>query len=183
MDYQIIKKIQQRNVDYVENSYQRFLDCIREEEDPNILKFLEKYLEWHDSGNLMAFRMFRQIIPQTDELNIWGNLMSFVGNYFKDDSFFLVKWYKNVLVCDIEDRLTHVRRFECKDKTDMKAFPVVVIPHDYADGGSQDVKVILDAMEQYEDNVKRQEEYHTKWLRKIKSSATNPSGTVNEHSP
>lgn len=141
MNYQLCKEIQNRIIDRFQASYESFLDYIREEDNPNIIKFVEKYIDWYKDNDLKAFTMFSKVINQ-DSNYIWGNLRSFCVNYFHDDSMFSVNWYTDTR---IEGKIKKVPA----DKDDMYSFPVVEWDDD---NGRQDVNLILDAMKQYEKN-------------------------------
>jgi hypothetical protein len=141
MNYQLCKEIQNRIIDRFQASYESFLDYIQEEDNPNIIKFVEKYIDWYKDNDLKTFMMFSKVINQ-DSNYIWDNLRSFCDNYFHDDSFFSVKWYQSEWASGGTKKVP-------ADKEDIHLFPVVEPDDDY---GRQDVNLILEAMEQYEKN-------------------------------
>lgn len=152
MNYPLCKTIQNRIIDRFRASYESFLDYIREEDDPNIIKFVEKYIDWYENNDLNNFIMFEKVINQ-DPNYIWDNLRSFCDNYFHDDSLFSVNWYKWYQSEWASDGTKKVPA----DKEDMHSFPVVEWDDD---NGSQDVNLILEAMEQYEKNEKNRMQYY-----------------------
>jgi hypothetical protein len=76
-------------------------------------------------------------------------LISFVGNYFKDDAYFTIQWMT------VDNNPTD-------DKEDMFSFPVLISDQDY---GTQNVREVLNAMEQYEINESLWEEYYNEQYR------------------
>lgn len=148
MNLTVLQDIQNNILQRKNNEYLKFLKFVEENTDPLIAEFLEKYLEWHTSGSLKNYGMFGKVIYQ-DSDDIFANLMSFVGNYFLDDAYFVVKWYRSELV----DR--EVTQVSC-NKDYMFAYPVVESDND---NGTQNPRVILDAMKQFEENEKAASEY------------------------
>lgn len=149
MNYPLYKEIQNKIINHFEASYESFLDYLREEDNPKIIEFVEKYIDWYVKNGVMAYRMFSKVIDQ-DPNYIWGNLWSFCINYFNDDSLFSINWYTNKR---IDGEIKKVPA----DKEDIHSFPVVEWDDD---NGSQDVNLILDAMEQYEKNEKNLMQYY-----------------------
>lgn len=150
--YDLCKTIQTRIIDDFQASYDRFLGYILEEKNPNIIKFVKKYIDWYENNDLYNFIMFEKVINQ-DSNYIWDNLRSFCINYFYDDSLFSVNWYKSELSSESSDGTKKVPA----DKENMHSFPVVEWDDDY---GRHDVNIILEAMEQYEKNEKTLMQYY-----------------------
>ena len=141
-----IQQIQSSIQDIIDSQRTEFLKKYHEIEDPDILEFVNKYIEWYtdDQKTHWCYDLFSyEVIYYNDKTGFFGNLSSFIGNYLYDDSYFKVNWYKNEL---IENKLS-VRRVKC-NKADKGSFPFIESDHD---GGTQDPKVLLEAMRDYEE--------------------------------
>lgn len=141
MNFTTFQNIQDEIIRKSNEDYSRFLEFLKQNKNPDINAFIEKYIDWHINFPVRNYVMFKEVIPQ-DTNSIFAELHSFVGNYFLDDSYFSVKWYTNEYI-DGE-----LFKEPCK-KVDMFAEPSVEYDDDY---GTQNPKEILDAMVQYEKN-------------------------------
>lgn len=140
-----MNQIQNQIISKFNQDYKDFLWYFENEKNPDILEFVKKYLDWYINRPMMRYRMFGQVIYQDDNY-IWSSLNSFIGNYFKDDSYFTIQWMMCGEYNEEEDKFDDIRT---DDKEDMFAYPVL-IPDD--DCGTQNIRQVISAMEQYERN-------------------------------
>lgn len=129
----------------------------------NVLKFVEKYLEWETaSGETRHWKhqMFHGMIPQ--ETDIFGPLLHFIGYHVYDDGSFSVKWYRDIYKKDKKGFHTseYLGRKEVEPASCSKCYPVLEDDFD----GTQNPKVIVEAMVLHEQNQKRAQE---EWCRKV----------------
>jgi hypothetical protein len=141
-------------------THKRFKERLNEfygiEHDEYMLQFVEKYLEWETTSADTKYwksKMFGGIIPE--ETDVFGPLSRFIANYFYDDSTFSVVWYRGIW--DVKGN--YVGREEVPSPCD-KCYPVIV--DDF--NGTQEPKVILDAMITYEENQKKEQEEWEKFV-------------------
>lgn len=149
MNTQIIQDDIQKTID---DYYTRFQERMKEIKEPEVIEFVEKYIEWYNNNSLYCYQMFREVINQ-DSLSFFGNLEGFIVNYFYDDSYFSIKWYVNKFN---ENR--EMIQVECDKDSSIFAQPKVVWGDD-DDNVTQDPKVLLDAMKEKEEQERRQKEY------------------------
>ena len=122
-----LQTIQDKIISRFDKDYNDFLSYLGQEDNPDIKEFLEKYLDWYVNKPMLLYQMFNGVIHQDDNY-VWSSLISFIGNHFKDDSYFTIQWMT------VNDKPTD-------DKEDMFSFPVLISDQD---NGTQ--------MEQYEIN-------------------------------
>jgi hypothetical protein len=148
MNKAVLQSIQDKIISGFDKDYSDFLSYLERETNPDIQEFLKKYLDWYVNKPMLLYKMFDKVIYR-DNNYIWSSLISFVGNYFKDDAYFTILWmtvdYKNYAT-DEDGKYIDVIT---NDKEDMFAFPVLISDQDY---GTQNVREVLNAMEQYEIN-------------------------------
>lgn len=144
-----LQSIQDEIISSFNKNYNDFLSYLERETNLDIQEFLEKYLDWHVNKPMLLYRMFQKVIYQ-DKNYVWSSLISFVGNYFKDDSYFIIQW----MTVDSEDFENDV---PTDKKEDMFAFPVLISDQD---NGTQNVRELIDAMKQYEINESLWEKYY-----------------------
>lgn len=153
--YSNIKSIQASIESKVKTNYIEFNKEIEKIEDPKVLEFVEKYIEWYIDKNkqLWCYRMFCKVLPHySDNLNFFANLNGFIINYFYDDSSFNIKWYKHA-----RNENRQLVQVECEKDSCSVAYPVVEYDEDL-DNTTQNPQVILDAMYEYEEKEKQREE-------------------------
>lgn len=141
MKHQQIEGIQSRIIQRLNNDYVEFCSYLQQEDDPLILDFVNKYIEWNEKDKVMLYQMFSKVI-HVDETYIWYNLLLFVNSYLSDQNSYdlTVKWYSPV---------GGLKQTESKE--DMYSYPVVVPTHDDKNK-NKSVNEILDAMRQFEVN-------------------------------
>ena len=156
MNKAVLQSIQDKIISGFDKDYSDFLSYLERETNPDIQEFLKKYLDWYVNKPMLLYKMFDKVIYR-DNNYIWSSLISFVGNYFKDDAYFTILWmtvdYKNYAT-DEDGKYIDVIT---NDKEDMFAFPVLISDQDY---GTQNVREVLNAMEQYEINDSLWGEYY-----------------------
>ena len=133
-----LQSIQDKIISEFDKDYSVFLSYLERETNPDIQEFLKKYLDWYVNKPSLLYTMFNKVICQDDNY-VWSSLISFIGNYFKDDSYFTIQWMTVYLI-------THKPP---DDKEDMFSFPVLISDED---NGTQNVREVLNAMKQYEIN-------------------------------
>ena len=138
-----LQTIQDKIISGFNKDYNDFLSYLEREDNPDIKEFLKKYLEWYVNRPLLLYGMFNKVIYQ-DNNYIWSSLISFVGNYFKDDSYFTIQWMKTDY-----DQEGNYMEVPTDNKEDMFTFPVLISDQDK---GTQNVREVLNAMGQYEIN-------------------------------
>lgn len=148
MNKAVLQSIQDKIISEFDKDYNDFLSYLERETNPDIQEFLKKYLDWYVNKPLLLYKMFNKVIYQDDNY-IWSSLISFVGNYFKDDSYFVILWmavgFKNYETDEDGNYIDVIT----DDKEDMFSFPVLISDED---NGTQNVREVLNAMEQYELN-------------------------------
>jgi hypothetical protein len=143
-----LQTIQDKITSRFDKDYSEFLSYMERETNLDIKEFLEKYLDWYVNKPMLLYQMFNKVIYQ-DNNYVWSSLISFIGNYFKDDSYFTIQWMT------VDDKHTD-------DKEDMFSFPVLISDQD---NGTQNVREVLCTMEQYELNESLYEKfYYDTWL-------------------
>ena len=91
-----------------------------------------------------------EVISQ-DSLSFFGNLESFIVNYFYDDSYFSIKWFRHK-----RNENGDYIEVECDKNSSIWAQPKVVRDDD---NGTQDPKVLLVAMKEKEEQERKQKEF------------------------
>lgn len=143
---------------YVEASKERLLSCIAEADEPT-KQFIMRVLNWKtdtvNDGHQKLWELFHEVID-TSPPNFLDSFHSFVVNCLLDDDAFLVEWRKPLVNDD--GMLVWNRDGSMKtvivDKDDPRAHPVVVRTGD----GSQNVSLLMEAMDHKDWEVKRREE-------------------------
>ena len=121
-----------------------------------------RVLEWRNdpkNGKQHLWEMFQEVIDMSP-MGFMGDFYSFVINGLLDDAAFRIEWRKNYV--DENHNLVCLPGGMCKtvltDKDDPDAEPVVVWDND----GTQNVKLLMEAMDHKEWEVKRREEQEKK---------------------
>ncbi len=173
---EILKNLQQS----LQCDYERcteFLSDFRYSRYPNIKIFLERILAWQNDKTKKhnIYAMFRRANIECESLGFFGSLNSFIGNCLLDDSSFTIEWVKADYIETTEEfRGIIVPHFEIQwlpggdfkrkqtTKDDLEGRPEVIWAKD--DNGSQNVELLLEAMDIYEEREKkRTEDFEKVW--------------------
>lgn len=127
---------------------------------PEVVAFVSRFLEWYGDKTMSSYlwELFNEVVD-LDNLTVLGSLHSFVVNNILDDGAFRVDWRKTVTnngsVCwDSNGNPKTV----LVDKNHPDAVPVVVYDND----GTQDVKLLMEAMDHKMREIKQREEMSAK---------------------
>jgi hypothetical protein len=135
---------------------------LEEEKGTELGKFMERALLWRTEASKKQhlWELFHEVIDMSD-MNFMGSFISFVSNCLLDDSFFKVEWRKPFL--DENRRLVWLPGGEFKtvltSKDDPRAEPVIVWDND---NGTQDVSLLMEAMDHKEWEEKQRQELENK---------------------
>ena len=124
--------------------------------------FMNRALKWRidSSKSHLLSELFNEAVDMS-ELGFMGSFCSFVGNCLLDDSAIWIEWRKNFVDENHDLVWDHSRggwKTVLTDKNDSRAQPVVVIDND----GTQDVSLLMEAMDHKEWEVKQREEMEAK---------------------
>ena len=168
-----VKKIQEdsahfkRNLEEWMNSSNPYFT----ERIDDIIVFVEKYLQWRRELSYEFYTMFYDVMWK-ENYNIFDPLLHFISCYCIDDGEFKVVWYKQEVVTkpsDIGDEFIDFPTgevIEVESTSDViEAWPVLTTN---CNDGTQNIRVIIDAMNKYEENLRIREEERKKeeqrWL-------------------
>lgn len=101
----------------------------------DVLLFVEKYLQWRKERAIAFYAMFYDAM-WSENYNIFDPLLHFIGYHVFDDGDFKIVWHRRVYGKDIVE----------STEDDENSYPVLVTCCD----GFQDVKIIIEAMDKYE---------------------------------
>ncbi len=93
--------------------------------------------------------MFKNVI--CTEIDIFAQLIHFIGYHFYDDGYWNVKWFKDVV--DVDTFITN--EVETTEDDWDNGYPVIV--HEDV---TQNPKIIVDAMIKHEENMKLKKKYY-----------------------
>ena len=132
---------------------------IEKEKNSLVGKFITRVLSWKTDKekNHYLWDMFLEVFA-FDPINFIGSFGSFVGGNLLDDSAFRIEWRKYTY------NRSGVRTFEIVSREDPKAEPVVL--HD--NEGTQNVKLLLEAMDYKEEYENRMRLWREDCQRQIK---------------
>lgn len=140
---------------------ERLNSLLEEEKGTDVGKFMERALEWRTEApkRQLLWELFHEVIDMTD-MGFMGSFIGFVVNNLLDDAAFRIEWRKPYL--DDNHNLVWLPNGEFKtvltDKDDPKAEPVVVSDND----GTQNVALLMEAMDHKEWEVKQRQELENK---------------------
>ena len=152
----IVDNIHNVAVAELEKDKKSFLEMYQRAE-PNIQKFIEKFLEWGQDDDQIQWRweMFHTAFSM-ESCNLLSNFHSFVANCLLDDSRFEIKWVKPYF--DSQRNLVWLPNGDFKvvetTKDDLKARPRVF----HTTEGSCDPLLLIKAMD-----IKRTRELVKLW--------------------
>lgn len=139
---------------------ERLDNLLEEQNGTDVGKFMQRVLEWRtEPKRQLLWELFHEVIDMTD-MGFMGSFVGFVANNLLDDDAFRIEWRKPYL--DDKHNLVWLPNGEFKtvltDKDDPKAEPVVVSDND----GTQNVSLLMEAMDHKEWEVKQRQELENK---------------------
>lgn len=156
---QNVKRIQEdsahfkRNLEEWKNSSNPYFT----ERIDDIIVFVEKYLQWRRELSYEFYTMFYNVMWK-ENYNIFDPLLHFISYHVFDDGEFKVVWYKHEVVTkpkDIGDKILDFPTGEVAEvestSDDIEAWPVLTTD---CNDGTQNIRVVIDAMNKFEENLK-----------------------------
>ena len=140
----------------------RLDSLLEKQKGTDVGRFMERALEWRTeaSKRQLLWELLHEVIDMSD-MGFMGSFTSFVANDLIDDGAFRVEWRKAFL--DENKRLVWLSGGDFKtvltNKDDPKAQPVVVYD---VDEGTQDVCLLMEAMDHKEWKVLQRQELENK---------------------
>lgn len=153
-----VEVLTSRALTYVEESKNKLLGLLAEVDDPT-RQFMLRVLSWKtdtvNDGPQKLWELFNEVIDMSDAV-FMDSFHGFVVNCLLDDDAFIVEWRKPLLNGRslVWDTKTGRHMMVLTDKNDSRAKPVVVRNSD----GSQQVALLMEAMDYKDLEVKRREE-------------------------
>lgn len=131
-------------------------NLLEEERGTEVGKFMERALLWRTEASKKQhlWELFHEVIDMSD-MSFMGSFISFVANGLLDDSSFRVEWRKTIL-----DENRRLFKTVLTTKDDPRAAPVILWGND--DDGTQDVSLLMEAMDHKEWEEKQRQELENK---------------------
>lgn len=140
---QIVIDLMEDNCRQIQKDTNVILSFLEEFKDNEIGEFMRKFLDLHQSKEILVYGTFRNVIDFS-EYGFIENFGNFIENYLLGDYFFVVEWRKNLsngpaLIIGEDGE----PKYEIVQEKSEHSYPVVL----ENENGIKDAKVLLDIME------------------------------------